>query len=121
MKFKSSQPGDFQAYVELMIAHQDSLRAFIYSLMPGSSDTDDVLQNTNAVLWQKRERFKAGTNFQAWAFKIARYQTRHQLDRYKRDGRLVIEQPHERQMRVEFTPLTKEKTSGSEIMSPPTL
>ena len=73
-----------------MIAHQDSLRAFIFSLMPGSPDIDDVLQNTNAVLWQKRERFKGGTNFQAWAFKIARYQTRHQLDRYKRDGRLVF-------------------------------
>lgn len=73
-----------------MIAHQDSLRAFIFSLIPGSPDIDDVLQNTNAVLWQKRERFKAGTNFQAWAFKIARYQTRHQLDRYKRDGRLVF-------------------------------
>lgn len=73
-----------------MIAHQDSLRAFIFSLMPGSPDIDDVLQNTNAVLWKKKERFKVGTNFQAWAFKIARYQTRHQMDRYKRDGRLVF-------------------------------
>lgn len=73
-----------------MIAHQDRLRAFIYSLMPGSPHVGDVLQNTNAVLWQKRERFDIDTNFTAWAFRIARYQTMHQLDRDKRDGRLVF-------------------------------
>lgn len=73
-----------------MIAHQDRLRAFIYSLMPHSSHVGDVLQNTNAVLWQKREKFDPDTNFTAWAFKIARYQTMHQLDRDKRDGRLVF-------------------------------
>ena len=73
-----------------MIAHQDRLRAFIYSLLPGSPDLADVLQNTNAVLWQKRERFTAGTNFTAWAFRIARIQAMHQLDRAKRDGRLVF-------------------------------
>lgn len=73
-----------------MIAHQDRLRAFIYSLMPGSPHLDDVLQNTNAVLWQKRGKFDINTNFTAWAFRIARYQTMHQLDRDKRDGRLVF-------------------------------
>lgn len=79
-----------QGYVELMIAHQDKLRAFIYSLMPNSPDVGDVLQNTNAVLWQKRDKFEEGTNFLAWAFKIARYQVRHQHGRVKRDGRLVF-------------------------------
>jgi len=73
-----------------MIAHQDRLRAFIYSLMPGSPHVGDVLQNTNAILWQKRGRFDIDTNFTAWAFRIARYQTMHQLDRDKRDGRLVF-------------------------------
>lgn len=73
-----------------MIAHQDKLRAFIYSLLPGNSQVHDVVQNTNAVLWQKRGKFKAGTNFTAWAFKIARIQVMHQLDRAKRDGRLVF-------------------------------
>ena len=73
-----------------MIAHQDKLQAFIYSLIPGDSHVGDVVQNTNAVLWQKRGSFKPGTNFTAWAFKIARIQVMHQLDRAKRDGRLVF-------------------------------
>lgn len=73
-----------------MIAHQDRLRAFIYSLMPNSSHVADVLQNTNTVLWQKRDKFDPDTNFTAWAMRIARYQTMHQLDRDKRDRRLVF-------------------------------
>ncbi len=40
--------------------------------MPGSSDVEDVLQNTNLVLWEKKDSFEIGTNFQAWAFAIAR-------------------------------------------------
>ncbi len=47
---------------------------------------DDVLQNTNVVLWTKRNEFKHGTNFLAWAFNIARYQVKHQHGRNKRDG-----------------------------------
>ncbi len=90
MPFRKRQPDELQAYVQQMIAHQDKLRAFIYSLMPGSPHVADVLQNTNAVLWQKRARFAADTNFTAWAFKIARYQVMHQFDRDKRDGNLVF-------------------------------
>lgn len=90
MGIKKGQSQDLQEYVTLMIAHQTNLRAFIYSLLPNSPDVDDVVQNTNAVLWQKRDKFKAGTNFLAWAFKIARYQVQHQQGRLKRDGRLVF-------------------------------
>lgn len=90
MPFRKDNSPDLQVYVEQMIAHQDKLRAFIYSLMPGNPQVGDVLQNTNAVLWQKRGSFKEGTNFTAWAFKIARIQVMHQLDRAKRDGRLVF-------------------------------
>lgn len=79
-----------QSYVTLMTGHQPNLRAFIVSLMPGSQDVDDVLQNTNAVLWQKRTRFKDGTNFTAWAFKIARYEVLNHRNRIKRDGLIVF-------------------------------
>ncbi|MCH7228387.1 sigma-70 family RNA polymerase sigma factor [Haloferula sp. A504] len=90
MRSRKDNSSELQSYVEQLIAHQDKLRAFIYSLLPGNSHVHDVLQNTNAVLWQKRGRFKADTNFTAWAFKIARIQVMHQLDRAKRDGRLVF-------------------------------
>ncbi len=83
-------PTDLQTYVTLMTKHQGNLRAFIVSLIPGSPDVDDVLQETNAALWQKRERFEHGTNFLAWAFQIARYEVRRSHDRAKRLDRLVF-------------------------------
>jgi len=89
MLFRKTESINLQSYVEQMIAHQDRMRAFIYTLMPGSPHIDDVLQNTNVILWQKRAGFSADTNFTAWALRIARYQTMHQLDRDKRHGRLV--------------------------------
>lgn len=73
-----------QTYVGLMTENQWALRSFIVSLMPGSPDVDDVLQETNIVLWQKRKRFKLGTNFLAWASRVARYEVMHHRDRVKR-------------------------------------
>ena len=91
MKFrKKDNSGDLQAYVSLMTRHQSNLRAFIVSLIPGSQEVDDVLQETNAVLWKKRDRFQHGTNFIAWAFQIARYEVMELHHRAKRDGRLVF-------------------------------
>lgn len=79
-----------QSYVTQLLTHQDDLRAFIHALLPNSPVADDVLQNTNLVLWKKRNHFKQGTNFHAWAFKIARIQVQHQYDRAKRETRLVF-------------------------------
>ena len=90
MSAETDRPDDLQEYVKLMTDHQGNLRAFIVSLMPGSPDVADVLQETNATLWLKRSRFEHGTNFIAWSFKIARYEVMRQRDRTKRLGRMVL-------------------------------
>ncbi|MGA0901239.1 MAG: sigma-70 family RNA polymerase sigma factor [Luteolibacter sp.] len=90
MSFPAEKPDDLQFYVKLMTEHQANLRAFIVSLMPGSPDVADALQETNATLWQKRGKYKEGTNFLAWAFQIARYEVYRQRDRTKRNDRLVF-------------------------------
>jgi RNA polymerase sigma-70 factor (ECF subfamily) len=58
-------------FVELMTQHQRKLFSYIYSLVPNITDTDDLLQETNLVLWKKRQEYKLGTNFTAWACRIA--------------------------------------------------
>jgi RNA polymerase sigma-70 factor (ECF subfamily) len=60
-------------FVGQIARHQAALHAFIISLMPGMDGVDDVLQETNMVLWEKRKTFKSGTNFKAWACTIARF------------------------------------------------
>ncbi len=50
---------------------------------------DDILQNTNRVLWREAESFETGTNFRAWAFQVARYQVLQHRDRQRRQGERV--------------------------------
>ena len=61
-------------FVKLLTDHQSSIRAFVISLLPGAPGVDDVIQETNAVLWTKRAEFELGTNFRAWALTTARFQ-----------------------------------------------
>jgi RNA polymerase sigma-70 factor (ECF subfamily) len=60
-------------FVGLIARHQAALHAYIISLMPGVDGVDDVLQETNLVLWEKRRDFRRGSNFRAWACQIARF------------------------------------------------
>ena len=61
-------------FVSLLTGHQRKLYSFILSLLRNPSDADDVLQETNLVLWQKCNEFEPGTNFGAWAFRVAQFQ-----------------------------------------------
>jgi len=80
------EPFDTDAFERLLAAHQSRLFGFIRSLTGPSDDVDDILQNTNRVLWKEAETFEPGTNFRAWAFQVARHQVLRHRDRRKRDG-----------------------------------
>lgn len=58
----------------LITASQQRLYAYIYSLVGHTASSWDILQETNLILWAKREDFKEGTNFQAWTHTVARFQ-----------------------------------------------
>jgi RNA polymerase sigma-70 factor (ECF subfamily) len=47
--------------------------AYIDSLLLNRSDAEDVFQETCLVLWQKYHEFKPGSNFLAWALRVADY------------------------------------------------
>ena len=83
-------PSDRQeAIVQLIAGHQTRLRAFIRCLMVDGNDVDDVLQETNRVLWQKAGQFQLGTNFWAWSAQVARFEVLSQLKRRQRDTQVV--------------------------------
>ncbi|MFT5906643.1 MAG: RNA polymerase sigma-70 factor (ECF subfamily) [Cryomorphaceae bacterium] len=87
---KRKDPESLSAFIKLLTEYQGDLRAFIVSLMPGSSDVPDVLQETNVVLWNKRDSFELGTNFIAWSFQIARYEVHRHRDKIRRDQRIMF-------------------------------
>lgn len=86
LTIEREQDDGFSTVVQQLTANQPAIRAFIVSLMPGSPDTGDILQETNLVIWRKRARFKPGTNFLAWALTIARFEVLRHRERLRRDG-----------------------------------
>ncbi len=62
-----------QEFVRLLVEHQAALRAYVLAQLPGSPEADDVIQEVNLVLWEKKNEFVAGTSFKAWLFSIARF------------------------------------------------
>ena len=79
-----------QEFVSQLTASQGRIRAFVVSLMPGSSDVGDVVQETNLTLWKSQARYRPGSNFLAWAFTIARLEVLHHRTREKRRGHVFI-------------------------------
>jgi RNA polymerase sigma-70 factor, ECF subfamily len=82
MSQPSSSPEDF---VELMTQYQGRLYVYILSLIGDPDAANDVLQETNIVLWKESRQYIAGTNFKAWAFRVAHFQCMAQRQRRLRD------------------------------------
>jgi RNA polymerase sigma-70 factor, ECF subfamily len=61
-------------FVTQLIAAQRGLYAYIFRMIPNESNANDILQETNAVLLQKRHEFQETANFSPWARKIAYFQ-----------------------------------------------
>ena len=61
-------------FSQLVTESQQRLYSYIYSLVGHTASSWDILQETNLVLWAKREEFQEGTNFRAWAHTVARFQ-----------------------------------------------
>ena len=83
---------DEREYVRLLTGHQSMLRAFIVSLLPGLPGVDDVIQEANSVLWTRRGDFEIGTNFRAWALRIARFQAMAHLKTLKRQRWITLDE-----------------------------
>ncbi len=68
----------------MFLAHQARIYAFIVTLLGNRSDADDVLQETGITLFQKFSTFQPGTDFLAWACRVAKNKV---MDFGKRRGR----------------------------------
>jgi len=86
MAFDDSQ----QLFVRLLTQHERLVYGYILRLVPNWNDADEILQETNVRLWEEFDRFEPGTNFGAWAVRVAHYQVL--TWRRKRDrSRLVFD------------------------------
>ncbi len=81
MRKKQTSDSDYELLIE---QHQRRLHEFIFTIFPNHTSVEDILQETNRVLWEKRKTFEEGTNFYAWARTIAQFQTLDYLKTSKR-------------------------------------
>jgi RNA polymerase sigma-70 factor, ECF subfamily len=51
--------------------HQRQLFLYIFSLLPNVNDAEELLQQTNFILWKKFSEFRPGSNFMAWGSRVA--------------------------------------------------
>jgi len=75
---------DLKQFTAQLINVQSRLRAVLMVLLADRDAMEDVLQETNAVLWDKRGEFEPGTNFNAWACKVAYYEVLNYRKRKRR-------------------------------------
>ncbi|AQT68742.1 RNA polymerase sigma factor CnrH [Anaerohalosphaera lusitana] len=62
-----------ESFLECLLPAQSTIRSYIATLVPIASDVDDIYQETITIAWRKFDEFEPGTDFAAWAVKIAFY------------------------------------------------
>jgi RNA polymerase sigma-70 factor (ECF subfamily) len=70
----------YQRFIKLYLANERRIYGYVRALIANWSDVNDIIQETASVMWSKFDEFQEGTNFSAWALKIAHYQV---LNYYK--------------------------------------
>lgn len=83
-----------ESIIALITKNQGALRGYIYTLMPDPALVDDVLQETNLVIWRKASEYDPARSFMPWACRIAYFQVKaarrdNSRDRHIFDSELV--------------------------------
>ena len=72
-------------FIQLFTRVQRSVFLYILSLVPRPVDAEEILQETNLVIWTKSQQFQPGTNFRAWACQIAYFEVLKYRERKQRE------------------------------------
>lgn len=85
----SEDPHFDETFLQTFLAHQRGLYAYVLMLLPSPPDADDVFQETSIILWRKRHEFQQGTNFNAWASRVAMFAVQNHRAKQARQRRRV--------------------------------
>jgi RNA polymerase sigma-70 factor (ECF subfamily) len=80
---------DSDDFLQLMTEFQARLFGFLLGMLGDVDQANEVLQETNLVLWRKSDEFELGSDFKAWSFRVAHFQVMAFRQRQIRD-RLVF-------------------------------
>ncbi len=75
-----------ESFEKLLASHRRQIHAYLISLVGNPTDAEDLLQSSMVVLWEKRDQFELGTNFSAWAKRVALFHAKNHLRKIARRG-----------------------------------
>lgn len=78
-----------EEFAALCAEHERRLYTYILALVARRTETEEILQETLLVLWEKFDTFAQGTNFLAWAYAVARLEVLKFRERQSREQRLL--------------------------------
>ena len=67
-------PKTVDVFVRLLGQNQRRIFLYVMSMVPDWNDAEEISQETNLILWREFGRFQQGTNFAAWASRVAFHQ-----------------------------------------------
>lgn len=83
---------DEERFIQWLTDEQLRLLSYISMLLGDPHAARNVLQETNLVIWRKAADFEPGTNFGAWARKIAFWQVQAFVRDQRRDRHVFSEE-----------------------------
>lgn len=74
-----------EEFITLLTRHKHQVFNLIFCIVHSLPDTEDVFQQAMIVLWSKFDEFQRGTDFGAWASRVARYRALNFIRSKRRD------------------------------------
>lgn len=69
---------------------QPALNEYVSGLLGGLDGVEDLVQETSLFLWERRTEYEHGTNFRAWAMRVAWFKVMAERRDRARSGRVVF-------------------------------
>jgi RNA polymerase sigma-70 factor (ECF subfamily) len=87
-KLKMPPSGDSESLLREIVAHQDRMFRYIFSLCPADHDARDILQETCVALLRNAKSFDNSRPFLPWAYRFAQLEVLKHRERVARCRRV---------------------------------
>jgi RNA polymerase sigma-70 factor (ECF subfamily) len=110
---RSARAGDLAAFNRLVIAHQDRLYWWIFSMVKDEDLADDLAQSTFITAYEKLHTFRSGS-FRSWLFSIARNRSIDEFRRKKRHPSISLDAFQEEEKDFDLLSVIPDETQTPE-------
>ncbi len=77
-----------EAFARLLGRCQRKVFLYVLGLIHNAADAEEILQETNVVLWRKFDEYQPGTSFESWACRVAYFEVLKCRERIARERRI---------------------------------